>query len=56
MSVVELVNEQELALMVVDPVPRRVTWPFVPALLLMVATAEFDDFHVTEAVTSTPPD
>lgn len=47
--------EQEAAVIVVVPVPTSVANPFVPGLLLIVATAGFDDDQVTELVTFAPP-
>jgi len=46
--------EHEVAVMVVLPRPTRVAKPFVPALLLMVATLVFDEDQVTEPVMSWP--
>jgi hypothetical protein len=46
------VRDPELAVMVVDPSPVLEATPFVPVALLMVATAAFDEFHVTELVKS----
>src|SRR5215831_6608048 len=42
----------KLALMLVEPVPAEEARPFVVAALLMVATAEFVDDHVTDWVRS----
>ena len=40
--------------MVVDPLPTSVASPFVPEVLLIVATPGLDDDHVTALVTSSP--
>jgi len=42
-SRVESPREQEVALMVVVPVPTKVATPRVPAVLLIVATAGLED-------------
>jgi hypothetical protein len=49
-SVVEPVRDPSVAVMVVCPVLTLVASPFVPAALLIVATAKVFDVHVTVAV------
>jgi len=49
-SVVEPVIAPSVAVMVVCPVLTLVASPFVPAALLIVATAEVFDVHVTVLV------
>ena len=51
-SVVEPLIEPEVALMVVVPAPVLVACPCVPEALLIVATAVFDELHVTVVVRS----
>ena len=55
MRVAEAVTEHEVAVMVVVPLPTSVASPFVPEVLLMVATAGADEDQVTALVTSLPP-
>jgi hypothetical protein len=49
-SVVEPVIDPSVAVMVVCPVPTLVASPFVPAALLIVATAKVFDVQVTVPV------
>ena len=49
-SVVEPVIDPSVAVMVVCPVPTLVASPFVPAALLIVATAKVLDVQVTVPV------
>lgn len=49
-SVVEPVIDPSVAVMVVCPVPTLVASPFIPAALLIVATAKVFDVHVTVPV------
>ena len=49
-SVVDPLMEPEVAVMVVLPVARAVACPCVPAVLLTVATAVFDELHATVVV------
>jgi hypothetical protein len=49
-NVVEPVTEPEVAVIVVCPVPALVASPFVPAELLMLATAAPLELHVTVVV------
>ena len=44
--------EPEVAVIVVLPVVRVVAWPCVPAALLIVATAVFDELHTAVVVRS----
>src|SRR6185503_14025557 len=49
-STVEPVTEPEVALIVVVPAATPVARPWVPLVLLIVATPVFDDAHVTDVV------
>jgi len=49
-SVVEPDMLPEVAVIVAEPEATAVARPFVPAALLTVALAVFDDAHVAEAV------
>lgn len=51
-SVVELCRELNLASIIVEPVPTAAASPLDPALLLIVATVEDEELHVTEVVKS----
>jgi len=44
------VTDPEAAVIVAAPIPTPVANPSLPAELLMVATAAFEEFHVTEFV------
>ena len=50
MSTVEPVTEPEVALMLVVPVATPVARPWLPLVLLIVATPVIDDAHVTDVV------
>src|SRR5947199_10855308 len=49
---VEPETDPEVALIVVEPVPTAVARPWLPVVLLMVATAVTDEAQVTEVVRS----
>ena len=51
-SVIEPSTGLSLASIVVDPIPVPVARPFDPAVLLIVATVEDEELHVTEVVRS----
>ncbi len=51
-KVVELETEPEVAVMFVVPVARLLASPFVPVLLLIVATVAVDELHCTVVVRS----
>ena len=51
-KVVPPLIEPEVAVIVVLPVVRVVAWPCVPATLLIVATAVFDELHPAVVVRS----
>ena len=46
------VTPEKLAVIVVVPCPTDAASPFVPEILLMVATSGCDEFQVTNDVTS----
>lgn len=51
-SVVELCTELSSASIVVEPLPTPVASPFDPSVLLIVATVEGEELHLTEVVKS----